>query len=102
MARTFTAYVVFRDRRFKPGDEVPADLEDIVGKHVTQGITTGTPENVVQPASEEELESYNELTKDELRAEADGRELDVKASATKAELVEALEADDAAHAADEA
>jgi hypothetical protein len=100
MARTFTSYVHYKDRAFKPGDEVPADLESIVGEHVTQGVTTGTPDQKVE-ASEEELESYDQLTKEELRAEADGRQLDVKASATKAELVEALEADDAAHAESE-
>jgi hypothetical protein len=44
----------------------------------------------------EQVESYDEKTKDELLAEAQGRGLEVNTSNTKAEIVQALEDDDAA------
>lgn len=96
MARTFTAHVIVKDQRFKPGDEVPSNLDELVGAHVTQGVTSGGKHSAAD-SGQEEVDSYDQLTKDELRAEVDGRELDVPANALKADLIAALEADDEAN-----
>ena len=116
MARKFTAHVIVQGQRFKPGDTVPDNLEDLIGKHVTQGVSTGSKtsnddsptgdSNVTDSAvatsaeggaddDNEGEESYLDWTKEQLRAEVDGRGLEVPKSANKAELAEALEADDA-------
>lgn len=97
MARTFTAHVIVKDQRFKPGDEVPSNLDELVGAHVTQGVTTGGKHSATD---DQTVDSYDQLTKDELRAEVDGRELDVPANALKADLIAALEADDEANPED--
>lgn len=47
---------------------------------------------------EDEIPPYDEWSKTDLRAEVDGRELDVPAKANIADLVAALQADDAANA----
>jgi hypothetical protein len=121
MAREFTSYVIVQGKRFKPGDTVPDNLADLIGDHVTQGIskrsgTSNASTNVGDDSTSEKApatsaeagaddstpneESYLDWSKEELRTEADGRGLEVKASATKAELAEALEADDAENAED--
>lgn len=110
-------------RVFKIGDKVPADM--FVGDHAatssgtTRSVQTpeeapagddngvenedGTETTIVTPEYEQdedednELPPYEEWSKTDLRAEVDGRELDVPKKATVAELVEALQADDAAN-----
>jgi hypothetical protein len=125
MARVFTANVVTRHPEtgqtvvFKIGDEVPEGV--FVGDHAasSEGVTAerqtsqapaaSDDTTVVNPdaagASEddedESLPPYTEWSKTDLRAEVDGRELDVKSKATVDELVAALEADDAAAAEEE-
>lgn len=124
MAREFTAYVVLRNpvskqsETFAPGDTVPewATVGDHAASNgVSRSVQTseeapadddttvenadGTETTIVTPEYEEEDESlppYEEWSKTDLRAEVDGRELDVAKKATVAELVEALQADDAA------
>lgn len=48
-----------------------------------------------EPAAEESAAGYEEWTKKELYAEAEARDIEGRSSMTKAELVAALEADDA-------
>lgn len=116
--REFTAYVVLNNPEgtgaitFEPGDVVPEWAS--VGEHVTQGVTQARQTSEEAPASDDtsdesedaadddELPPYAEWSKTDLRAEVDGRELDVPAKAVVADLVAALEADDAAVAAEEA
>lgn len=98
-------------RVFLIGEAVPEWA--IVGEHVTQGVTKAaqTPEKVetiVDPAKvevdtsddEDDAETYADWTKAVLRAEVDGRELEVGSKATKEELIAALEADDLANPED--
>lgn len=118
MSRIFTANVVIaKDRggeavEFKIGDEVPAWAESIVGDHVSQGTTRAAdapvPENVPVDAStetqvvadddDEDLDSYLNWTKAELKDEAKGREIQGYSSMSKEELAAALEANDAEEA----
>lgn len=114
MPRVFTSNVVARNpedgqvKVFKIGEEVPADL--FVGDHAAsyEGVTSETSDSNVTPASddttvvnedaagasEDDDVPYTEWSKADLRAEVDGRELDVPKRATVDELVAALEEDD--------
>lgn len=120
--RVFTANVVLIDpdnygpRVFLIGDEVPEWA--IVGEHVctSEGTTalvqtdgdgatgdeSGDGESTGADADktdeEDEIPPYEEWSKTDLRNEVDGRELDVPAKANIADLVAALQADDAANA----
>lgn len=116
MSRIFTANVVIaKDRggeavEFKVGDKVPAWAEALVGDHVCQGTTRAAdapaPEDVpVDAATEtqvvaddEDLDSYLNWTKAELKDEAKGREIAGYSNMSKEELAAALEADDAEEA----
>lgn len=121
--REFTAYVIVKNPEdhqavtFEPGDVVPEWALDVVGDHVTAGVTKArqTPDEapasddapVIEEVAADEAETeevdeddealppYTEWSKTDLRAEVDGRELDVPSKATIADLVAALEADDA-------
>lgn len=123
--REFSAYVVLvhpdskQATTFAPGDVVPEWAT--VGDHATsQGVTRSAQTNDEAPASDvtpvadeaatetvtpeyetEDLPPYEEWSKTDLRAEVDGRELEVPKRATVDELVEALKADDAAVAEEE-
>jgi hypothetical protein len=128
MSREFTAHVVVRNPEdfqiitFAPGDEVPEWALNVVGDHVTQGVTQArqtseespadddttvtnedgtettavTPEYEADDEEDEEDVPYTEWSKDDLKAEAKSRELTGLSKATVDELIEALEADDAA------
>jgi hypothetical protein len=125
MARVFTANVVARHPEtgevvvFKIGDDVPENL--FVGDHAaaSEGVTgevqtskaapAGDDTTVINPDAagaaedddENELPPYSEWSKTDLRAEVDGRQLEVAKKATVDELVAALEADDLANPVEE-
>lgn len=63
-------------------------FDPTTGHVVSSGDFGGPPE--------EEAAEYSDMTKADLRAEADSRGLDVASDATKAEIVAALEEDDEA------
>lgn len=121
--RVFTANVVLAKspgaeaRQFKIGEEVPQWAIDKVGDHASQGVTrsaedpapsetpvdTGVSTQVLSdddvPAEdpEEDLDSYLNWTKAELKDEAKGRNIEGFSKMSKEELAEALDADDAAN-----
>lgn len=95
------------------GTEVPDWAIDTIGEHLTSMTLptnkTENPDNDPIPAEsqdvdpngeheEEELESYEDLTKEELKAEAKERGLSGYGSLNKEELVALLEEDDEAQA----
>lgn len=119
--RVFTANVVLTKssgaeaRQFKIGEEVPQWALDKVGDHASQGVTrsseapapsetpvdTGAPTEIVsEPAEdlEEDLDSYLNWTKAELKDEAKGRAIEGFSKMSKEELAAALDADDAENA----
>lgn len=118
--RVFTANVVLTKssgaeaRQFKIGEEVPQWALDKVGDHASQGVTraasdpapsetpvdTGVPTEVLSDDEEtDDLDSYLNWTKAELKDEAKGRKIEGYSSMSKEELAAALEADDAAEEA---
>ena len=112
--REFTANVVLAKspgaeaHQFKIGDEVPVWAVNLVGDHASQGVTrstdapaasetpvdTGTSTTVVTD-DDDDLDSYLNWTKAELKDEAKGRNIEGFSSMNKEELAAALEADDA-------
>jgi hypothetical protein len=89
-------------------DDAPAnDVTPVIEEDATEIVTPEYEEDateIVTPEYEEDEEAlppYEEWSKTDLRAEVDGRELDVAKKATVAELVEALQADDLAHEEEE-
>lgn len=119
---TLNGNVVVRDERGEivvllAGTEVPEWAQAQIGDHLTaMTLPTGDQDQIVNdipnvPVPEEnpdndqdpdddgeEIESYTELTKDELKAEAKERGLSGYGSLNKDELVSLLEEDDAAQA----
>lgn len=92
-----------------PQDGVPVITSVVVDGEVTESITPGHEVDVDdaddedvdevddEVEAEEEVEPYAEWTKADLKAEAKGRELSGYSSASKEELIELLEQDDAEH-----
>lgn len=113
--RVFTANVVLTKssgaeaRQFKIGDEVPQWAIDKVGDHASQGVTraadapessetpvdTGTSVITEADPEDDDLDSYLNWTKAELKDEAKGRNIEGYSNMNKEELAAALEADDA-------
>lgn len=110
--RVFTANVVLAKspgaeaEQFSIGDEVPEWAMSLVGDHASQGTTraadapaapaTGVDTGTSVIVEEDDLDSYANWNKAELKDEAKGREIEGFSKMSKEELVEALEADDAA------